>query len=131
MADEREVEHYFEELGYDYEVIGPQMWILDAASTGGGAGKIVVSFSPPLLVLRMKVAELPGDKDDAKLFRTLLEANAHDLVHGAFGLEGRAIVIVDTLEAEYSDVAELEASVDGVVFAAATLIPRLKSFGVK
>lgn len=129
MANERELEVYFDELGYSYELLGPRMWVLDL-SPSGSDGKVVVSFSPPLVVLRMKVAELPAG-DNAALFRTLLEANAQELVHGAFGVEGNAIVVVDTLEAEYLDVAELQASLDGVAFAAATIIPRLKGFSVK
>lgn len=130
MANERDVERYFEELGYDYEMLGPSMWVVDAA-VEGGFGKVVVSYSPPLVVLRLKVVELAKGRDDARLFRALLEANARDVVHGAFGLEGNAIVVVDTLEAEYFDVVELQASVDGMAFAAATILPRLEKFGVK
>jgi hypothetical protein len=130
MANERDVERYFEELGYDYEMLGPTMWVVDAA-VEGGFGKVVVSYSPPLVVLRLKVVELTKGRDDAKLFRALLEANARDVVHGAFGLEDNAIVVVDTLEAEYLDVVELQASVDGMAFAAATILPRLEKFGVK
>jgi hypothetical protein len=129
MANERDIERYFEELGYSYEMLGPQMWMVDAG-TESGFGRVVVSYSPPLVVLRLKVAELPKGKDDAKLFRMLLDANARDVVHGAFGLEDKAIVVVDTLEAEYMDAIELQASVDGMAFAAATILPRLKEFGL-
>jgi hypothetical protein len=130
MANERDLERFFEELGYDYEMLGPQMWVVDAAAEGGSA-KAVVSYSPPLVVLRLKVADIAKGKEDAKLFRMLLEANARDVVHGAFGLEDKAIVVVDTLEAEYLDAVELQASVDGMAFAAATILPRLKEFGLK
>jgi hypothetical protein len=130
MATERDIERYFEELGYDFEMMGPQMWIVDAGAEGG-FGKVVVSYSPPLVVLRLKVADLPKGGGDAKLFRMLLEANARDVVHGAFGLEDKTIVVVDTLEAEYLDAVELQASVDGMAFAAATVLPRLKEFGLK
>ena len=130
MANERDLERYFEELGYDYEMLGPQMWVVDA-SAEGDFGKAVVSYSPPLVVLRLKVADLAEGKDDAKLLRMLLEANARDVVHGAFGLEDKAIVVVDTLEADYLDAVELQASVDAMAFAAATILPRLKEFGLK
>jgi hypothetical protein len=130
MATERDLERYFEELGYDYEMMGPQMWVVDAGAESG-FGKVVVSYSPPLVVLRLKVADLAKGREDAKLFRMLLEANARDVVHGAFGLEDKTIVVVDTLEAEYLDAVELQASVDGMAFAAATVLPRLKEFGLK
>jgi len=129
MATERELERYFEELGYAYDILGPQMWVIDAAAEGA-AGKVIISYSPPLVVLRLKVATLPAGGDNGALFRMLLEANARDVVHGAFGLEGDAIVAVDTLEAEYLDALELQASVDSLAFAAATVLPRLKEFGV-
>jgi hypothetical protein len=130
MANERDLERFFEELGYGYEMLGPQMWVVDAAAEGG-FGKVVVSYSPPLVVLRLKVADLAKGQEDAKLYRMLLEANARDVVHGAFGLEDKAIVVVDTLEAEYLDAVEIQASVDSMAFAAATILPRLKKFGVK
>jgi hypothetical protein len=130
MANERDLEHYFADLGYDYELLGPRMWLLDTRA-GGGAGKVVVSYSPPLVVLRLKVAQLPGDKDDVKLFRLLLEANARELVHGAFGVEGRALVVVDTLDADFVEEEELQAAVDGIALAAAAITPRLKEYGLK
>jgi hypothetical protein len=129
MANERDIERYFEELGYAYEMLGPQMWVVEPGAESG-FGKVVVSYSPPLVVLRLKVAELPKGREEAKLFRMLLEANARDVVHGAFGLEDRAIVVVDTLEAEYMDTLELQASVEGMAFAAATILPRLKELGL-
>jgi hypothetical protein len=129
MANERDVELYFDELGYNYDILGPQMWVVDASDEG--AGKVVVSYSPPLLVLRLKVLDLPKKVDEAGVFRALLEANARDVVHGAFGLEENAVVVVDTLEAEYLDAVELQASIDAMSFAAATIIPRLKKLGVK
>jgi len=129
MASERDLEKYFEELGYSYDIVGPRLWQLDTGAEGGFA-KVLASYSPPLVVLRLKVADLPKG-DDVKLFRALLEANAKEVVHGAFGLEGNALVAVDTLEAEYLDPGELQASVDGMTFAAAAMVPRLKQFGVK
>ena len=130
MASERDMERFFEELGYTYDILGPQMWQLETAAAGGFT-KFMVSFSPPLVVLRLKVVDLPAKGDVAKIMRLLLEANAGEVVHGAFGLEGNAIVLVDTLEADYMDPAELQASVDGMTFAAATIIPRLKNAGIR
>lgn len=129
MANERDLEKYFEELEYAYDIVGPQMWLIDTGAEGGFA-KVLISYNPPLVVLRLKVADLPKG-DDAKLFRMLLEANAQELVHGAFALEGNSLVVVDTLEAEYLDIVELQASVDAMTFAAANIGPRLKQFGVK
>ncbi len=130
MANERDLERYFEELDYGYQILGPQMWMLETPAEAGFA-KVVVSYSPPLVVLRVKVTPVPKGADPAKLFRMLLEANAQEVVHGAFGLEGDNIVLVDTLEAEFLDPVELQASVDGMTFAAASVLPRLKQFGSK
>jgi hypothetical protein len=53
------------------------------------------------------------------LLRELLELNARDLVHGAYGLEGDKVVLTDTLELENLDFNEFEASFDSITLALA------------
>lgn len=89
---------------------------------------IVVNHSPPLLLLRMKVMDLPeAGGTDLDLFRTLLELNATDMVHGAYGLEDRELILSDTLELETLDFHELQASIESMQLAATGHMKRIRS----
>lgn len=89
---------------------------------------LVVNHSPPLLLLRLKVMDLPeAGASDAELFRTLLELNARDVVHGAYGLEDREIILSDTLELETLDFLELQASIESMELAASGHMEQIRS----
>ena len=93
-----------------------------------GGPPVVVNYSAPLLLLRMKVMDLPeASASDADLFRTLLELNASDLVHGAYGLEDRELILSDTLELETLDFHELQASLESMQMAATGHMERIRS----
>jgi hypothetical protein len=93
-----------------------------------GGPPVVVNYSAPLLLLRMKVMDLPeASASDANLFRTLLELNASDLVHGAYGLEQRELILSDTLELETLDFHELQASLESMQMAATGHMERIRS----
>lgn len=129
MLNERDVEILLEELGHDYEILGPGLWKVDA-SEESGVGNLILNLTPPLLLLRANVAPLPK-KENASFYKLLLETNARDMVHGSFGIDGDEIVLIESLEASYLDPEELQASIDAFGFALSTIEPRLKEFGVK
>jgi len=91
--------------------------------------EVVVSFSPPVLILRVRVMELPAEPARrAELYRQLLEYNATDLVHGSYGVEGDHVVLTDTLELENLDFSEFEASFDSLTLALATHLGALAPY---
>ena len=49
--------------------------------------------------------------------QTLLELNATDLVHGAYGLEGDEVILVDALELQDLDYSEFQASLESLSLA--------------
>ena len=72
------------------------------------------------MILRVTVMTLPAATPRrSELLRELLELNARDLVHGAYGLEGDKVVLTDTLELENLDFNEFEASFDSITLAIA------------
>ena len=94
----------------------------------GGGPPVVVSHSAPFLLLRMKVMDLPeASATNAELFRTLLELNATDVVHGAYGLEERELILSDTLKLETLDFQELQDSLESMQLAAADHMERIRS----
>jgi hypothetical protein len=97
--------------------IEPNLWL---ARTSDDA-EVVVHYAPPVVILRVRVMELPASEPRrSELFRQLLEYNARELVHGSYGLEGDHVVLTDTLELENLDFSEFEASFDSITLALAS-----------
>jgi hypothetical protein len=91
--------------------------------------EVVVHFAPPVVILRVRVMELPeSEPRRSELFRQLLEYNARELVHGSYGLEGNHVVLTDTLELENLDFSEFEASFDSITLALASHLAALAPY---
>ena len=72
---------------------------------------VVVHYSPPVVLLRVKVMTLPTNREAlATLSRRLLELNATDLVHGSYGIEDESIVMTEALELSHLDYEEFLAA---------------------
>jgi hypothetical protein len=105
--------------------VEPSLWI---AKTPDDA-EVVVHFAPPVVILRVRVMELPASEPRrSELFRQLLEFNARELVHGSYGLEGNHVVLTDTLELEDLDFSEFEASFDSMTLALASHLTALAPY---
>ena len=103
----------------------PNLWL---ARTPDEA-EVVVHYAPPVVVLRVRVMELPASEPRrSELFRQLLEYNARELVHGSYGLEGDHVVLTDTLELENLDFSEFEASFDSITLAVASHLGALAPY---
>jgi hypothetical protein len=89
----------------------------------------VISHEPPLLVFRLKVLDVPRDGQKcAELYRKLLEANANELVHAAYGLEEDDVILTESLEVENLDFNEFQATIDSFQMALATQLEALIPF---
>ena len=103
----------------------PNLWLVRTAEDA----EVVVHYAPPVVILRVRVMELPDSEPRrGELFRQLLEYNARDLVHGSYGLEGDHVVLTDTLELENLDFSEFEASFDSLNLALASHLGSLAAF---
>jgi Putative bacterial sensory transduction regulator len=126
MVTREDVESYLLRTGLDHHEISEGMWL--AEGNGDGAG-IVIHFSPPLVVFRLKVMDLPADENRCSgLFRRLLELNATDLVHAAYGLEQGDVILTQSLEAENLDFNEFQATLDSFQMALASHFDSLSDF---
>jgi hypothetical protein len=105
--------------------IEPNLWVVRTPEDA----EVVVHYAPPVVILRVRVMELPASEPRrGELFRQLLEYNARDLVHGSYGLEGNHVVLTDTLELENLDFSEFEASFDSITLALASHLGALAPF---
>jgi hypothetical protein len=126
MVTREDVESFLLRAGLDHEEINEGMWLVRAGATDAG---IVIHLSPPLLVFRMKVLDLPADEPRCMaLFRRLLELNATDLVHAAYALEEGDVILTESMEVENLDFNEFQATVDSFQMALASHLDALAEF---
>jgi hypothetical protein len=130
MVTREDIESFLDRLtaeGADYEEVEQGLWIV---KPGGALDlDVVVHYSPPVVVLRMKVMNVPTDDGTCgKLNRRLLELNATELIHGAYGIERDAIVLVEALELAHLDYEEFLASYESMTLALASHLRELAMY---
>jgi hypothetical protein len=132
MLNKEDFEGFLDRLGQEgasYKEVEPGLWVV---KPGGSLDfDVVVNWTPPVTVLRVKVMELPKDKAQlADLSRRLLELNASDLVHGSYGIEqnSNSIVLTEALELEHLDYEEFLAAYEGMTLALASHLREIGSY---
>jgi hypothetical protein len=116
MAGREKVQSYLVDLGLSFEEVDASTWLI--TDEDKGLKNIVVMVSEPLVILRVKVMELP-EWDRGRLYERLLRLNAEDLLHGAYALEGDHVILIDTLELESMDLEDFRASIEAMGLALA------------
>jgi hypothetical protein len=129
MVTKDDIEGFLNRLsdGGNHHEIEPGTWVV---KPGGALDfDVIVHFSPPVVVISVKVMTVPGDKKiEATLNRRLLELNASDLVHGAYGIEEDAIVMSEALELSHLDYEEFESAYESITVALASHLREIGSF---
>ncbi|HEY2902598.1 MAG TPA: YbjN domain-containing protein [Polyangia bacterium] len=123
MKSAEDVESYLMRLDLPYETLKPGIWIVKLNRDQN----LAVSIAGPVVAFRIKVMNQP-DGDRESLYSALLNLNTNEMVHGAFGLEGDAVVIVHALELENLDFNEFQAVIDDMAMAIAKHYPRLSGY---
>jgi len=122
MVTREDLESFLIRMDLDWEEVDEEMFLVQSPSGG-----VVVHLSDPVLLLRLKVMDLPANGAGlTDLYRCLLELNATDIVHGAYGIEEGELILSDTLELENLDFEELQASVESLQYAASSHLGRIK-----
>jgi hypothetical protein len=116
MISRDRIESYLLKLSLTFQQASPGTWVIHDPQKG--LENLLVVLSEPLVIMRMQVMEVPSKGKEA-LFEVLLRLNATDMVHGAYAVDGKNIIIIDTLEADTMDLEEFEASIDAVGLAVA------------
>ncbi len=128
MITREDIQSFLDRLGggsLTIEEIEPNLWL---ARTPEDA-EVVVHYAPPVVILRVRVMELPASEPRrGELYRQLLEYNARELVHGSYGVEGDHVLLTDTLELANLDYAEFEASFDSITLALASHVGALAPY---
>lgn len=125
MAGMTKVESYLIDLDISYQEVSPSAFFIEDASKG--LPGITITLDDPIVVIRARVMPAPASKR-CELFEQLLRLNGSDMIHGAYGLDGDDVVLIDTLESSTMDKTEFEASLDSIGLALARHYNDLGSF---
>jgi hypothetical protein len=130
MVTREDIESFLDRLaseGATYREIEPGLWAV--RPSGALDVDVIVHYSPPVVVLRVKVMDIPADNGrGASLNRRLLELNASDLVHGSYGISNGSVVLTEGLELEHLDFEEFLSSYESMTLALATHLRELASY---
>ena len=125
MVTREDLESFLIRMDLDYREVEPGMFLVQGRNSGLA---MVVHHADSVLLIRLKVMDMPAPEDGkVELYRTLLELNASDVVHGAYGIEDGELIISDTLELETLDFHELRASMESIELAAMSHLERIRS----
>jgi hypothetical protein len=130
MVSKEDIEGFLNRLtaeGASHSEVEPGIWVI---KPGGALDfDVIVHFSPPVVVMSVRVMTLPTDKKaEATLNRRLLELNASDLVHGAYGIEENSIVMAEALELSHLDYEEFRAAYESITVALASHLREIGTF---
>lgn len=122
---ENKIEQYLIELKYSYQEVNPNFWLLDDAEHD--LQGVAVMYDDPLVIIEVQVMDAPCEKRE-EFFAKLLELNAGEMIHGAYGLDGGKVVIINTLEYETMDYSEFRAALDAISLAITQHYPILSAY---
>jgi hypothetical protein len=122
------IEQYLIDTLFSYREVGTNLWLLEDAEHN--LEGVAVMYSDPLVIFRAVVMDAPRE-NRLELFTKLLELNAKDVIHGAYGLEDGKIVLLDTLEYDTMDYQEFRASLEAFSLALTEHYPVLSKYREK
>ncbi|MFC1791441.1 CesT family type III secretion system chaperone [Gemmatimonadota bacterium] len=128
MVTRDDLESFLIRMDLDFNEVDEGMYLVEHPNDGP---PVVVHHTPPLLVVRLKVMDLPEGRDLGELYESLLVWNATDVVHGAYGIEEGDLILTDTLELETLDFPELQASLESMQMAASSHVDQIKTLAGK
>jgi hypothetical protein len=123
MKSVEDIASYLLRIGASADRVDAGIWIVKL----DGHENLAISIAGPVVAFRLKVMDVPAGGRE-QLYRTLLGLNTTEMVHGAFGLEGDAVVIVHALELENLDFNEFQAVIDDMTMAVSKHYPFLSKF---
>jgi hypothetical protein len=128
MISRDKLESYLVKLSLSFHEAGPGTWVVSDRQKG--LENLLIQLAEPHVILRIHVMPVP-EKGREQLFEELLRLNATDMVHGAYAVDAKNILIIDTLEADTMGLEELEASIDAIGLALAQHYRPLSRYRVK
>lgn len=127
MTDSK-IEQYLIDLMLTYQQIDSNLWLLDDEDRS--LQGVAVMQADPLVIIRAEIMDVP-DGNLEELYSTLLELNASDIIHGAYALDNKKIILIASLILDTMDYEEFRATLDSFSLALTQHYPILSKFRKK
>ena len=127
MADNK-IEQYLIDLMITYQQIDPNLWLLD--DEDHSLQGVVVMQADPLVIVRAEIMDIPGG-NLLELYTTLLELNANEIIHGAYAIDNKKVVLIDSMEYNTMDYEVFRATLDSFSLALTQHYPILSKYREK
>jgi hypothetical protein len=125
MVTREDIDSFLIRMDLEYEEVDEGMFLVRGRNSGL---PMVAHHGDAVLLIRLKVMDLPDTLEgEMELYRTLLELNSTDVVHGAYGIENGELILSDTLELETLDFHELQASMESIELAASGHMEQIRT----
>jgi len=122
---ESKIEQYLIDLMLTYQQIDNNLWLLD--DEDNSLQGVAVMQAEPLVIIRAEIMDVPKN-NLLELYTTLLELNASDMIHGAYALDNKKIVLLNSLQYDTMDLEEFRASLDSFSLALTQHYPILSKY---
>jgi len=124
MADSK-IEQYLIDLMITYQQIDSNLWLLEDEEHS--LQGVAIMQVEPLVIIRAEIMDIPKS-NVLELYTKLLELNAADIIHGAYALDNKKIVLIDTLQYGTMDYEDFRASLDSISLALMQHYPILSKY---
>ena len=122
---ESKIEQYLIDLMLTYQQIDKNLWLLD--DEDHSLQGVAVMQAEPLAIIRAEIMDIPKN-NQLELYKTLLELNATDMIHGAYALENGKVILVDSYIYDRMDYEEFRTSLDSFSLALTQHYPILSKY---
>jgi phage shock protein A len=107
-----------------YQKIKENLWLLDDEEHS--LHGVAIMHADPFVIFRVEIMDSPKN-NLLELYTKLLELNAVDVIHGAYALEKKKIVLLNTLQYDIMDYEDFRAALDSFSFALTEHYPILSN----
>jgi len=125
---ESKIEQYLIDLMITFRQVGDNLWLLE--DEDHSLQGVAVMQANPMVIVRAEIMDIPKN-NPLELYTKLLELNASDIIHGAYALYNKKIVLVDTLHYDTMDYEDFRAVLDSFSLALTEHYPVLSIFREK
>lgn len=110
MRTREDIEAYLDRSSYPHKEIADATWLVNDPS--GMRETVVLRVTDELALFRVRVMDAPKADESPNLYAALLELNATDMVHGAYGVSDGKVLLVASLRLENLDYNEFVGTLD-------------------
>ena len=125
---ESKIEQYLIDLMITFQQVDNNLWLLD--DEDHSLQGVAVMQADPMVIIRAEVMDAPNN-NQLELYSKLLELNASDIIHGAYALDKKKVILIDTLHYKTMDYEDFRAVLDSFSLALTEHYPVLSKFREK